>query len=382
MENSTISHNEERFTVYSLRFAVCSLQLFPYLFVILHQALASVKRSVRLSSMVLIVIFYGISCLWSPKSWAQDPEFSQFYAAPSYLNPAMIGFSASPRFILNYRHQSPSFDQAYVTLAASYDQHFNRFNSSLGLSMVTDRQGGGLLNTYMINGLYAYQLSLTKELLLKAGVQVGYIQQAIDWSSLVLPDDIDPTSGVGIPSGTLSGSTRHTFDIGLGAVAYTKQFYLGAAVKHITEPSLPLLDGSVDDQNQLKLRLAIHVGQVFYFGQESVVSRKSRFYVSPNLVFINQGKLIQLNGGAYVGKGALFGGMFLRHTIQNADALIVMAGVKKGIFKLGYSYDVNLSPTIQGTNAHELSLQFDLGQTYRAKQKQRQLQDVQCPEIF
>ena len=37
----------------------------------------------------------------------QDPEFSQFYANPIYLNPAFTGTSALPRVVVNYRNQWP-----------------------------------------------------------------------------------------------------------------------------------------------------------------------------------------------------------------------------------------------------------------------------------
>lgn len=42
---------------------------------------------------------------------AQDPEFTQFYAAPVYTNPAMAGTGScngGGRVVLNYRNQWPS----------------------------------------------------------------------------------------------------------------------------------------------------------------------------------------------------------------------------------------------------------------------------------
>ena len=38
---------------------------------------------------------------------AQDATFSQFYANPTYLNPALAGSGICPRVSLNYRNQWP-----------------------------------------------------------------------------------------------------------------------------------------------------------------------------------------------------------------------------------------------------------------------------------
>ena len=62
-----------------------------------------------------LIIFLGY---WATLL-AQDPEFSQYYAAPLYLNPAFTGTTADHRFIANFRNQWPNVAQGYVTYAAS-----------------------------------------------------------------------------------------------------------------------------------------------------------------------------------------------------------------------------------------------------------------------
>ena len=56
---------------------------------------------------------------------AQDPTFSQFFANPLYLNPAMAGTNICPRISLNHRNQWPGIGKTYVTYSASYDQYEN-----------------------------------------------------------------------------------------------------------------------------------------------------------------------------------------------------------------------------------------------------------------
>jgi hypothetical protein len=50
---------------------------------------------------------------------AQDPEFTQFYANPLYLNPAFAGTNRCPRLVMNYRNQWPSLTGIIVTTSAS-----------------------------------------------------------------------------------------------------------------------------------------------------------------------------------------------------------------------------------------------------------------------
>ena len=53
---------------------------------------------------------------------AQDPNFSQFFASPLTLNPALTGkFDGVYRFAANYRNQWPTISNAYTTDTASLD---------------------------------------------------------------------------------------------------------------------------------------------------------------------------------------------------------------------------------------------------------------------
>jgi hypothetical protein len=47
--------------------------------------------------------------------------------------------------------------------------------------------------------------------------------------------------------------------------------------------------------------------------------------------------------GAYASAGSVFGGVWFRHTITNRDAVILLAGFRQGIFKVGVSYDMTVS---------------------------------------
>jgi len=53
------------------------------------------------------LLFVAFGLLVAMKIQAQDPTFTQFYANPVYLNPALAGSSGCPRIALNYRNEWP-----------------------------------------------------------------------------------------------------------------------------------------------------------------------------------------------------------------------------------------------------------------------------------
>src|SRR5688572_8283353 len=81
-------------------------------------------------------------------SAAQDPNFSQFFASPLTLNPALTGkFDGVYRIAGNYRNQWPSINNAYTTATVSADFSIlkNRISEldqfGIGLMGFTDRAG-------------------------------------------------------------------------------------------------------------------------------------------------------------------------------------------------------------------------------------------------
>ena len=108
---------------------------------------------------------------------AQDPEFSQFYANPLYLNPAMAGTAAGPRFSINFRDQWPSVSGSFVTYAASYDEHFDGLGGGIGAQVMRDQAGDGNLTTTSFSGIYSYHLTIKSDVrdyfVIKAGIRTG-----------------------------------------------------------------------------------------------------------------------------------------------------------------------------------------------------------------
>ena len=95
-------------------------------------------KQIKLSIPLWILV--GIGLYSSIDLKAQDPQFSQFYSNPLYLNPAFAGTSSYPRIVSNYRNQWPSSGNTFVTYNVSYDQYIPGMKGAIGFQALYDME--------------------------------------------------------------------------------------------------------------------------------------------------------------------------------------------------------------------------------------------------
>ncbi len=297
--------------------------------------------------------------------FAQDPEFTQFYANPLYLNPAMAGIVRCPRVNLNYRNQWPGISGTYVTYAASYDQHVDAVNGGLGLLVTNDKAGQGTLTTSTVSGIYSYLLNVTREFSLKFGVQASCFQKSIDWSKLTFGDMIDERKGFVYNTNEQQRLQNKTnVDFSAGILGYCKKYFFGFAAHHLTEPDEGLLGVS-----KLPMKITAHAGAVLPIGDKG-----TQTFISPNVLYQQQQNFQQLNLGMYVTKGTITAGLWCR----NQDSFIAVIGFQNHFFKVGYSYDVTISKLTNTTaGSHELSFSIQ----FECRQVKKNYRPVICPSF-
>ncbi len=318
--------------------------------------------------------FAIISCVFAVFSAnAQDPQFTQFYANPLYLNPAFAGSMRCPRLTLNYRNQWPAIPRTsgystFVTTSAGYDQHIDAISGGIGILVVNDRQGGNIINTTTASGIYSYQININRNFSIKAGLQATFLQKFLDWDKLTFGDMIDQRYGFIYPTneqrpGKLS---KATVDFSAGALGFSKKYYFGVAVHHLTQPDETLING----ESKLPRKYTVHAGGIIPFKPR----KPEEGSISPNILFQQQQNFTQLNLGLYVTKGAFVGGLWYR----NQDAFILLIGVQSDMFKMGYSYDITISKLSSNTaGSHELSMTFQ----FDCRPKRRRFRTISCPSF-
>lgn len=296
---------------------------------------------------------------------AQDPVFSQFYAAPLQLNPALTGLEDAPVFHLNYRNQWPSISQAYVSYAASYSQFFSKQNSGFGASVLADVAGNGIYASTQIGLHYTYSLYLSENSRLRMGLEGQFINKRLNWEELVFLDQIDPATGsvdgAGNPNPTQEarGANNLSYmDFGAGVLYQMPYFYGGFSIKHINAPSESYLSLN-EVAATLPIRYTLHFGGQIPLSSGKKIRKAA--YISPSILYSQQRDFKQLNLGAQSQYDIFLGGIWFRHTFSNADAVIFMLGVQQGPIKLAYSYDWTLSGLANASGgAHEVSLILNL----------------------
>ncbi len=344
--------------------------------------LKSIRRKLICFKALTFFIFF---CLIPYRTFSQDPEFTQFNAAPLHLNPALAGISYGPRFNLNYRNQWPSIDKGYVTYAASFDMHIDKLSGGIGVLFIGDRIANGLLSSYYLSVMYAYQLKLSKKFGIKLALQGGYIRKHVDWNSLTFSDQINPITGFEDPFGNINPTGEQTPanfgvnmpEVGAGFVAFSPKVYGGISVKHLTKPKESFVG---DDDSRLPMRISIHAG-----GDINLIPKQKRkeLKLSPNVLLAQQSNFTQLNVGTYLYTKYVYGGAWFRHTFGNSDAVMGVLGVKISYVRIGYSYDYTVS-RLQGKSggAHEISIAFNRGGDDNSLNPKGRQGELECPKFL
>lgn len=296
---------------------------------------------------------------------AQDPIFSQFYAAPLQLNPGFAGTAHAPRAGAAYRNQWTGFNSAYRTYAVFYEQSIDRLNSGIGFNLEGDNAGDGILRATRFSTIYAYRLKITEDLAVKIGVEAGFFQTALDWDQLVFPDQLDPIDGPVITTSEQRPDqlNRTLFDMSSGLLLLSNRFWLGLGLKHLNAPNQGFLLVNDNLTRGLPLRYTVHGGTEIVVNKGNKAQAAS--FISPNFLFVAQGPYKQINIGAYAALGPVFGGAWYRHTFRNADAAILMVGFRQEMYKIGLSYDLTVSDLARhsgGTFELSFGFFFDKGQ--------------------
>lgn len=289
---------------------------------------------------------------------AQDPNFSQFFVSPLSLNPALTGkFNGDFRLAGNYRDQWPEISKAFITSTISLDMPVLRGKLSeldtwgVGIMAMTDKTANGVLSSNFISISTAYHKGLDEDGLHQIGLgfQGTYANKRLDGTKLDFLDELDANGGfTGISQETIDDQqinvNHFSFGTGIlynGSTDGYNNFYLGVSAYHLNRPKESFTGNLF---YQLNPRITANAGGAIPLGDGSRTIYLSSLYSSQagaTNVVVGGAAGFLLNGDEE-NPTSFYAGAWTRFNNVN-DAIIPYVGLEFNGFRLGASYDVNIS---------------------------------------
>jgi len=350
------------------------------------------KRRLSLYICTLVLLF-------SSSANAQDPAFSQFYAAPLFLNPAMAGgydymqVSLNSRMNLNQNLYFYSLNQGSFIYPIklenqkSSQKYFkNGYVGGVGLTVYNEIIGND--NKIKAGGASAtasYFTQLSMSHFLAFGLQLGVIQKTVSLRDMSWGSQYDPDLGYNsslAPSVSITDERTIFPTANFGLTWYhnlsdfnpyvkTKfRIFSGFAMSNVNKPDESFIEGHL---SELPVLLKFHGGLS--------IPVSSNFEILPNYLVLNQAGQTQVNLGGYLAyylsgnssKDAKFYQIQLGNWYRLGDSYILSLGVEMQNYSFGISYDMNVSPYNfkgKGVRTVEISLSFRTSRE-PAQQKRR-----------
>ena len=327
------------------------------------------------------LVLTGLIFILKPAQ-SQDLAFSQFYLAPTYLNPALTGLTDQPRFNLNYRYQYPSFGVAYKSVLFGVDKGWDDYHSGLGLRVALDDAGAGILKNTSLSMTYAYQLRLTSGFKLHLGLDFTFAQLKLDQSKLIFGDQLDPAVGVllngGQPISTsdlIDRDQRSYFSSGMGVMVQGLYYFAGLAMHNLNSPDVSFLKKI--ENGDLPVRISAQGGLFIPLKNLGITSHAS---LNPVFYYTKQKQASQWTSGMILHSDVIQLGILYRQAVRSADALIFTLGMEREMVRIAYSYDYTVSALSGQTGGtHELGILINLDKV-EGYQKEPKFND--CFSIF
>ena len=303
---------------------------------------------------ILSKIFFGtLFLLFFTGIRAQDFHLSQYFASPLSINPAQAGkFEGKVRATLNYRNQWPTINHAFVTTIASAEMKIDGGllpeHDAVGVGVLAniDRVFNGILETNQFSLAAAYHKGLDGRGYhhLSGALQGTYSNKGFDLARIVFEDQI-----ISLIGGSLTPTREHfiansvnylEYSAGLmysGATNINNMFYVGASIYHINRPEEFFTDYT----------FTVHRRHTVQAGAYFPISQVMKMHFSG--IYMEQGSSYEIVGGGALESSLsntrsnrpvkLYTGLWWRVN----DALIPYIGLNFFDFRLGVSYDINLS---------------------------------------
>lgn len=317
---------------------------------------------------------------------AQDYHFSQFFATPVALNPALTGlFPGRYRVSVANRSQwGQTLETPFSTSAFSADFHYfvnprkRQYKDAFGVGVLfaSDRlsQFNYSVNQIMMSGAFHKSLDPNNNQTISLGFQLGVVQRNVSYDQLTFEDSFDGTStyveGASLEDLPVNNYAFGDYQLGLNYAYAPKNetaVFVGAALHHFNQPEQSFFaevtqGEDIEVSNVLDRRLSGYVNFRIPVSREVTIS--------PRLYAFSQGPHLMTSAGSNIrfeidnSQGtALHLGAYARGVGNESgfglDSAVGLVGFEISRFLVGVSYDVGLNG-LQTNRRHQGAFELNI----------------------
>jgi len=317
---------------------------------------------------------------------SQDGQFSQYFAASLYLNPAFNGIYNNSSLHINHKRQFQSGEEQLLNELTQVSLIFpikpngalERSIGGAGLMVYSDKSGpAGIqqIDGAFLNYAHNFKFGVLSSYVISFGVQVGYEQRQINFDNFKSGSQYnkffgfdDSLVGIGTEFNDQSGSPivnfgfMYHYNPDRNYLLYKYNAFAGVSVTNLNRPNTSSSLIGLEDVAPMLLKY--HGGIEF---------KVNKLFVTPNLLALYQRKNYQFNAGinfAYAPNANLYSSegvqLLAGSYYRFRDSFIFMGGVSFNSFTIRASYDLNSKLFIEdrlvniAQNSFEISIQYSL----------------------
>lgn len=309
-----------------------------------------------------IILIAGVIAAYAQN----DVQLTQYWAVPTYYNPAFTGSTDYLRIRGGAKLQWIGIHNAPKSFLGTADSPLKIGKKRIGLGVNAMQESLGLFSNMLINVQASYKFKALKGEF-SVGIQGGYYNTKFKGSEIYIPDNDDyhESTDTSLPNQDLVGNS---FDLSAG-ISYThKYFTLGLSGLHLLAPKVKLnIEGSESNDSE---NYETDLPRALYFTASGNIPLKNTlFELQPSL-------LVASDFSDFTGEADLrvrYNKMFtlgVGYRWKSALKAELSAEIKN--FFLGYAYEYPLSSIAKASSgSHEILAGYRLKIDFSKKNRNK-----------
>ena len=307
------------------------------------------KQKLSFKAVLLLIGFPGVIN-------AQDPSFSQFFASPLNINPALTAnINSKWRLVTNFRDQWIGPASPYATGTVSYDSKImkNKLPETNVLGL-----GGMLMYDYAMSGIHksvygslnvSYNVTLSDDVGdHRLGIGVGgiYGSKRIEFHRLIFPEQFTGNGfDTNLPTGENALVNMKPYISSSAGITYSfstdrTNVDVGVAAFHLNEPKQTVLE---DPHQRLAMRKVAHANFETYLNDNILLNTNGIYQYQSKASYFSLGGAL----GFFINETGEDQILYLGLWYWSNNAVIPYIGLRYKSMQFGLSYDVTVSKLSQ-----------------------------------